>query len=94
MLTSDRGVRIVDESWVDHWPEGRGEAGTFRAILTIPAVLNVGDHSVGVWMGTGYEEFVWADAVLNFRLRGDTQGRAERVTQLNAAWQVVALEAE
>ena len=58
-----RDVRVVDESWVDRWPEGRGEAGEHRATVTIPPVLNVGDHTVGVWMGTGYEELVWADAV-------------------------------
>jgi ABC-type polysaccharide/polyol phosphate transport system ATPase subunit len=83
-----RNVRIVDESWNDLWPEGRGEAGAFRAAVTIPPVLNVGDHSVGVWMGTGFEEFVWADAVVRFRLQGDSQGRAERVTQLHAQWRI------
>ncbi len=54
----------------------------------IPPILNVGDHTVGVWMGTGYEELVWADAVVRFRLDGDSQGRAERVTRLDAPWQV------
>jgi ABC-2 type transport system ATP-binding protein/lipopolysaccharide transport system ATP-binding protein len=83
-----RDVRVVDESWVDRWPEGRGEAGEHRATVTIPPVLNVGDHTVGVWMGTGYEELVWADAAVRFRLDGDSQGRAERVTRLDAAWQV------
>jgi ABC-2 type transport system ATP-binding protein/lipopolysaccharide transport system ATP-binding protein len=83
-----RDVRVVDESWVDRWPEGRGEAGAHRARVTIPPVLNVGDHTVGVWMGTGYEELVWADAAVRFRLDGDSQGRAERVTRLDAAWRV------
>jgi ABC-type polysaccharide/polyol phosphate transport system ATPase subunit len=86
-----RNVRIVDESWVDRWPQGRGDAGVYRATLTIPPVLNVGDHSIGIWMGTGYEEFVWADAAVSFRLRGDTQGRAERVTQLHGTWTIEPL---
>jgi ABC-2 type transport system ATP-binding protein/lipopolysaccharide transport system ATP-binding protein len=88
-LQNLRDVRVVDESWVDRWPGGRGEAGSFRATMTIPPVLNVGDHTVSVWMGTGYEELVWADAVVRFRLDGDSQGRAERVTQLGADWRVV-----
>jgi ABC-type polysaccharide/polyol phosphate transport system ATPase subunit len=87
-----RDVRVVDESWVDRWPEGYGEAGAHRASVVIPPVLNVGDHTVGVWLGTGYEELAWADAVVRFRLDGDSQGRAERATRLDAPWRVQRLD--
>ena len=87
-LQNLRNVRIVDESTSDQWPAGRGEPGTYRARLAVPPILNTGDYTVGVWLGSGFEELVWADAAVRFRLDGDTQGRAERALQLRLGWDI------
>jgi ABC-type polysaccharide/polyol phosphate transport system ATPase subunit len=90
-LQNLRNVRIVDESTSDQWPAGRGEPGTYRARLAVPPILNAGDYTLGAWVGTGYEELVWADAAVSFRLDGDTQGRAERALQLHLGWDIEAI---
>ena len=81
------GIRIIDEAWSDRGADIA--AGRFTARLTVPALLNVGNFSVGVWMGTGFEELFWRDDVLSFRLEGDTQARTERLLQLSIPWEMV-----
>jgi ABC-type polysaccharide/polyol phosphate transport system ATPase subunit len=80
------GIRIIDEAWSDRG--GDIAAGRFTARLTVPPLLNVGNFSVGVWMGTGFEELFWRDDVLSFRLEGDTQARTERLLQLSIPWEM------
>jgi ABC-type polysaccharide/polyol phosphate transport system ATPase subunit len=88
-VSNNRGVRIIDEALSDH-RDLIGGTGTFRATVTIPPVLNVGEYSVGIWVGSGYEERVWRDDVLRFSLVGDSQARLERLVQLNPEWSLEA----
>jgi ABC-2 type transport system ATP-binding protein/lipopolysaccharide transport system ATP-binding protein len=82
------GVRVIDEAWSDAGePLG---VGRFTVRMQVPPVLNVGNFSIGVWMGTGFEELFWRDGVVVFRLEGDTQARTERLLQLGVPWSISA----
>ena len=45
----------------------------------LPAMLNVGDFTVGVWLGTAHEELLDQPAAATFTLHGSNQGRPDRV---------------
>lgn len=83
-----RNLRILDEALGDT-DLPLGEPGHYTARLVVPPVLNVGDYTVGLWMGTGYEEVLWRNELLTFRLEGDSQGRSERILQLNLPWELM-----
>ena len=86
--TNAAGVCVLDESWSDVRPSGRGEPGRRRARLTIPGILNVGDHAVGVWMGTNYETFVRAPELVTVTVAGEDLDRPNRAVVLNLPWDV------
>ncbi|MGZ4703500.1 MAG: ABC transporter ATP-binding protein [Acidimicrobiales bacterium] len=86
-IATNRGVRVIDEALSDTGAAFVG-SGRFTARVVIPPVLNAGEYSVGIWVGTGYEERVWRDDLLRFTLTGDSQGRPERLVRLDAAWEL------
>lgn len=81
-----RGGRLLDEAWSDSDEPTLRRAGTYRLRVSVPPILNAGDYTLGLWIGTPYETFVWAEVVLTFRLEGSTQGRPERALQLGLRW--------
>lgn len=83
-----KGQRLVDEAWSDVAPDTLAPPGAYRARLTIPPVLNAGDYTVGVWIGSSHDTLAWENEVLAFRLEGSANGRSERVLQLSLAWHV------
>ena len=83
-----QGLRLLDEAWSEHAGEYTVAPGEYCARLTVPPVLNVGDYTVGIWLGTMYEEFAWADDALAFHLEGVANGRADRAIQLGLEWKV------
>lgn len=83
-----QGVRLLDEAWSESALEYSVQPGEYCACLTIPPVLNVGDYTVGIWLGTRYEEFAWADDALSFHLEGPVNGRANRAINLSLPWVV------
>lgn len=60
----------------------------------VPSVLNVGEYSVGLWMGTGYEDILWRSELLSFRLEADSQARSERILQLKVPWELIEVDHE
>jgi ABC-2 type transport system ATP-binding protein/lipopolysaccharide transport system ATP-binding protein len=86
MVGSLRGGRLLDEAWSDPDEPMLRAAGSYRLRVTVPAVLNAGDYTLGLWVGTPYETLVWAESVLTFRLEGSTEGRPERALQLGLRW--------
>jgi ABC-2 type transport system ATP-binding protein/lipopolysaccharide transport system ATP-binding protein len=80
------GLRVLDEAWSDADPLLLRRAGTYQLRLTVPPVLNAGDYTVGLWMGTPYDTFVWAESVVTFRLEGSALGRPDRILQLGLPW--------
>ena len=88
VLTSARGLRLLDEAWSDTSEGGVCEPGRYVAEITVPPVLATGDYSAAVWIGSAYEGLVWRDEALVFRLEGSTGGRTERALQLALPWRV------
>ena len=86
VVASVRGGRLIDEAWSDSEAPAVRQAGRYRLRMSVPPVLNVGDYTLGLWIGSPYDTFVWAESVLMFRLEGSTQGRPERALQLAVAW--------
>jgi ABC-2 type transport system ATP-binding protein/lipopolysaccharide transport system ATP-binding protein len=80
------GARLLDEAWSEADPPVLRRAGSYHVCVTVPPVLNIGEYAVGLWIGTPYDTFVWAESVLVFRLEGSSQGRPERALQLRLPW--------
>jgi ABC-type polysaccharide/polyol phosphate transport system ATPase subunit len=81
-ITNARGVRILDEvlsdSLVERFPLGR-----HQVTLDVPPVLNVGQHVVGVWIGTASRDLVDEPAAASFELFGSSRGRLDRAVVLD-----------
>jgi hypothetical protein len=88
IVTNLRGLRMLDEAWSDHAHADVIHPGRYTARLEVPPVLNVGEYSLSIWMGSAYEDFVWEDSPITFRLNGDTSNRDERLLQLSLPWRV------
>jgi ABC-2 type transport system ATP-binding protein/lipopolysaccharide transport system ATP-binding protein len=88
LIQTPTGVRVLDEAWSDSAPAERGAAGEYRALLTVPPLLAVGDYLLGVWIGSAYETLVWESDAGVFRLEGATMQRPDRLVQLSLPWDV------
>jgi ABC-type polysaccharide/polyol phosphate transport system ATPase subunit len=87
-LYNMRGVEVLSEAWGDAVPDRQSEPGDYVARVEIPPLLNVGDYTVGVWMGTRYDTFVQETTLYRFRLEGDVRGRPRRIVSLGLPWDV------
>jgi ABC-2 type transport system ATP-binding protein/lipopolysaccharide transport system ATP-binding protein len=88
LVTTARGVRVLDESWSDQQRDGRGEPGRYRARVRVPGVLNVGEHAVGVWLGSAYETFLDAPEATALHVDGGDLERPDRAVCLALPWEV------
>ena len=88
LVTTSRGVRLLDESWSDAVPEDPGAPGRYVARVTVPPMLNVGDHTIGVWFGTRYETFVYEPEVVRIGIDGSDADRPDRAVCLGLPWDV------
>jgi ABC-type polysaccharide/polyol phosphate transport system ATPase subunit len=73
-----RSVRILDEALSDQGPR-RLKRGRQRVRLSVPPVLNVGDFTVGLWVGTAHEDLLDEPSAAAFSLHGHDRGRPDRV---------------
>ena len=58
-------------------------AGDHQFTLDLPPVLNVGQHIVGVWIGTPTLDLVNDPSVASFELFGSARGRPDRAVVLD-----------
>jgi ABC-type polysaccharide/polyol phosphate transport system ATPase subunit len=91
-LTSNRGVRVIDETLSDRGGP-RFTPGRYRARMDVPPVLNVGEYSVGLWCGaaTGGRRFINEPAVVSFTLNGSDRSRPARAVVLDLPIEVTPL---
>jgi ABC-type polysaccharide/polyol phosphate transport system ATPase subunit len=87
-ITNMQGVEILCEGWGDTVAARPGDPGTYVARLQVPAVLNVGEYVVGVWIGTRYDTFLEEATAARIRLEGDVKGRPRRLVDLQLPWDV------
>jgi ABC-type polysaccharide/polyol phosphate transport system ATPase subunit len=83
-----QGVEVLNEAWSDAAARRSNDPGEYVARLEVPAVLNVGEYRVGVWLGTRYDTFLQESAARRFRLEGDVKGRPRRALVLDLPWDV------
>ncbi len=81
-VTTASGTRVLDEALSDHGLQ-RLTPGTYCAELSVPPILNFGDFSVGLWMGTVHEDFVNEPAATTLTLIGSGHDRPDRVLVMN-----------
>jgi ABC-type polysaccharide/polyol phosphate transport system ATPase subunit len=75
-VTTQAGLTVLDAFADDDGLE-RVPPGAYCADLTIPPVLNVGDYSLGLWMGSAQEKFIDEPAVVPFTLGGTAPDGSE-----------------
>jgi ABC-type polysaccharide/polyol phosphate transport system ATPase subunit len=86
VVESVRGGRLLDEAWSDAEPPTMRPAGRYRLHVAVPPVLNAGDFTLGLWVGSPYDTFVWAGSAVLFRLEGSAHGRPDRALQISPRW--------
>jgi ABC-type polysaccharide/polyol phosphate transport system ATPase subunit len=91
-LSDARSVRILDEVLSDEGP-GRLHRGRQRVRLSVPPMLNVGDFTVGLWVGSAHEELLDEPAAATFSLHGHDRGRPDRVVVAGLPFTVEPLPA-
>ena len=88
-VQSFRGLRVLDEALADNPPPLLPDRpGAYLVRLTIPPLLNAGDYTVGVWLGTELDQYAWADQAVSIHLEGTGFSRPDRVVQLDLPWDV------
>ena len=87
-LFNIHGVEVLSEAWGDTAFDRPNDPAEYIARLQVPPLLNVGDYTVGVWIGTRYDTFVQETALRRFRLEGDVRGRPRRIMSLELPWEV------
>ena len=85
IIATTRGTRVIDAAVSDDGLH-LDRPGRHRLHLTVPPLLTAGEYSVTVWMGTSYEDYVWEEDALTFRLEGPTHGRSDRLLDLRNVW--------
>ncbi|SEQ05619.1 ABC transporter ATP-binding protein [Microlunatus flavus] len=86
-VSDTRSVRILDEALSDRTP-GVLHRGRQRVRLRVPPMLNVGDFTVGLWVGTAHEDLVDEPAAATFSLHGHDRGRPDRVVVADLPFEV------
>jgi ABC-type polysaccharide/polyol phosphate transport system ATPase subunit len=94
-LLDRNGTMVLSENLSDRGSKHRLEPGLeYEASLTIPPVLPAGNYTVGVWIGTEHQSFVFKE-FLEFALLPKTDDRAEslrrtRLVQPPVVWNVTS----
>jgi ABC-type polysaccharide/polyol phosphate transport system ATPase subunit len=94
-LVNSRGSCLIEDYWSDTHLAGLPvrPLGSYEARVDIPPVLPADDYTLGVWIGTEYEDLFKADHLLTFRLWPRPDDRSEligrkRLLQLPLSWRV------
>jgi ABC-2 type transport system ATP-binding protein/lipopolysaccharide transport system ATP-binding protein len=86
-VMTGRGIRVLDEAWSDTSEDRPSAAGRYRVRMAVPAVLNTGSYTVGVWCGTSFEQYLDEPAAAAFSLEGSAMDRPDRLVVLELPWQ-------
>jgi ABC-type polysaccharide/polyol phosphate transport system ATPase subunit len=87
-LLNSRGVEVLNEAWSDTALVRASRPGEYVASLEVPSLLNVGEYTVGIWIGTAYETLLQEMTVHRFRLEGDVKDRPKRIVDLALPWRL------
>jgi len=91
-LTNGHGTRVIDEALSDR-DRSRVPPGEHRLRLEVPPLLNVGEYTVGVWIGTQYHDILEIPGAISFNLEGSDRGRPSRALVLRLPMTIDSLDA-
>ncbi|MGH9270913.1 MAG: ABC transporter ATP-binding protein [Ilumatobacteraceae bacterium] len=92
LVSTSQGTNVLDELLSDGELVDISALGTYRLRLTLPPILTPGEYSIGLWLGTAYEELEFLENVLAITIEGDEAGRPNRLVKIGAPWTVARLE--
>ena len=88
LVTTSSGVRLLDELLSDVYTR-RLAVGSHRVALEVPALLNVDEYTVGIWLGTHHETFLdQPAAAASFTVHGGDPERPGRLLALELPFRV------
>jgi ABC-type polysaccharide/polyol phosphate transport system ATPase subunit len=82
------GLNLLDEYSIEGGQLDLSGPGHYVLSLELPAVLPPGDYSIGVWLGTKYEEFERHEFAVAFSVDGDDGDAPQRLMRLGLPWTV------
>lgn len=85
------GTVLFDENLIDPQP-GIGTTGRHRVRLHLGTVLTPGEYSLGVWIGTAYDDYEFHENVAAFSVAGDDADRSDRLVDLGAPWSTTRID--
>ena len=91
-VTRSGGIRVLDEGLGDRGTRRLGP-GAYRVSVPVPPVLNVGEYTLGVWVGSAYDDLLDEPAAATFTLHGEPR-RTQRAVVLGLPVAVEALVAD
>jgi hypothetical protein len=91
-VMTGRGIRVLDEAWSDTSEDRPSAAGRYHVRMGVPAVLNAGSYSVGIWCGTSFEQYVDEPSAATFSLEGSVMDRPDRLVVLELPWQATSVD--
>jgi ABC-2 type transport system ATP-binding protein/lipopolysaccharide transport system ATP-binding protein len=80
-VSTSSGIKLFDEALSDHGFE-RLLPGAYCAELQVPPVLNVGEFTVSLWIGTMHEDLIHEPVAVSFTLGGSGLDRPDRLFAL------------
>lgn len=60
--------------------------GRHRLRMTLPPMLTPADYTIGVWLGTAYDDIHFHERILTFTIDGDDPDRSDRLLAIDAGW--------
>lgn len=86
LLFTSSGLNLLDEAFSDASTGDLTRPGRYRVRCPLPSILPPGEYTIGVWIGTAYEEFALHESALAFAIEGEDGGRSRRLVKLAMPW--------
>jgi ABC-type polysaccharide/polyol phosphate transport system ATPase subunit len=86
------GLNLLDEYVLEHQQVDLSMPGTYELRMSLPPVLPPGDYSLGVWLGTNYEELEHHEHAVRFTVEGSDGGIPARLIRLGLQWSTARRE--
>ncbi len=85
VVERSHGPTLIDEN-LSARNDGLAKPGHHRVRVELSSLLTPGDYTVGVWLGTAYDEIAFHERILTFTIEGDDPDKSDRLLDLRAPW--------
>lgn len=94
VVSTSRGVDVVDEGLADDGRHDISAPGTYRVRASIPSSLVPGEYSLSLWLGTADADLALLEKRLGFTIEGGVDGRSRRLVKVSPTWEVAPPHAD